>query len=72
MSLRLQSLNQKTLTDCTDAHGVFYTDSFFDFFLFDLSFDFLFDCTLTGQKGFQTDFSFDSVCILNDSFDSED
>ena len=41
-------------------------------FLFDLSFDFLFDCTLTGQKGFQTDFSFDSVCILNDSFDSED
>ena len=46
VSLRLQSLNQKTLTDCTDAHGVFYTDSFFD-----LSFDF--DCTLAGQGDFR-------------------
>ncbi len=36
VSLRLQSLNQKTLTDCTDAHGVFYTDSFF---LFSIDFD---------------------------------
>ena len=53
-----------------------HTESFHGFvfliFSFDLSFDFLFDCTLTGQKGFQTDISFDSVCILNDSFDSGD
>ena len=45
VSLRLQSLNQKTLTDCSDAHGIFYTDSFFDLY-FDS------DCTLTGQGGF--------------------
>ena len=43
-------------------------------FSFDLYFDFRFDldCALTGQMGFQTDFSFDYVCILNDSFDSGD
>ena len=27
---------------------------------------------MTGQMGFKTDFSFDSVCILNDSGDSGD
>ena len=47
-----------------NAHGL-HTESFtrirfLIFFIFDLSFDFLFDCTLTGQKGFQTDFSFDA------------
>ena len=31
VSLRLQSLNQKTLTDYRGCNGVFYTDSFFDF-----------------------------------------
>ena len=54
VSLRLQSLNQKTLTE-HHTHGVFYTDSFFDFFLFDLSFDFLFDfdCTLQDKRDFR-------------------
>ena len=33
MSLRLQDEGQKKLTDCTDAHGVFYTD-FFDLCFF--------------------------------------
>ena len=33
VSLRLQDEGQKKLTDCTDAHGAFYTDSFFDFIL---------------------------------------
>ena len=32
VSLQLQSLNQKTLTDYHRCNGVFYTDSFFDFF----------------------------------------
>ena len=32
VSLRLQSLNQKTLTDYHWCNGVFYTDSFFWFF----------------------------------------
>ena len=31
VSLRLQSLNQKTLTEHRIFNGVFYTDSFFDF-----------------------------------------
>ena len=63
MSLRLQSANQKTLTDCTDLSRSLFTDLFFDFrldFLFDFYFDFDFrfdfDCTLTGQGGFKTDF----------------
>ena len=32
VSLRLQSLNQKTLTDYHRCNGVFFTDPFFDFF----------------------------------------
>ncbi len=60
VSLRLQSLNQKTLTDYQMQRSLF-TDLFFDFcldFLFDFYFDFRFDfdCTLTGQGGFKTDF----------------
>ena len=62
MSLRLQSANQKTLTDYQMQRSLF-TDLFFDFcldFLFDFYFDFDFrfdfDCTLTGQGGFKTDF----------------
>ena len=34
VSLRLQDEGQKKLTDCTDAHGVFYTDFFWPLFFF--------------------------------------
>ena len=52
VSLRLQSANQKTLTDYQMQRSLF-TDLFFDFY-FDFRLDF--DCTLTGQGGFKTDF----------------
>ena len=48
VSLRLQSLNQKTLTE----YHRFITESFTRI-RFWFSFDF--DCTLTGQMGFKTD-----------------
>ena len=63
----LKSKNAHGLHGC---NGVFFTDSLFDFSLFDFRFDF--DCALAGQMGFKTDSFFDSVCILNDSFDSGD
>ncbi|WP_298642394.1 hypothetical protein, partial [uncultured Prevotella sp.] len=56
VSLRLQSLNQKTLTE----YHRFFSESLHGFvfwiFSFGFSFDFSFDCTLTGQMGFETDF----------------
>ena len=55
VSLRLQSLNQKTLTDYHWCNGVFTRIRFFVWFIFWFSFDL--DCTLTGQMGFQTDFA---------------
>ena len=52
VSLRLQSVNQKKLTDYQMQRSLLH-GFVFDFFLFDLSFDFLFDCTLQDKRDFR-------------------
>ena len=63
MSLRLQGLNQKTLTDYHRCNGVFSRICFL-IFLFDFLFDFVFDFLFDFLFDFVFDFRFDFDCTL--------